>query len=156
MQKKAFLLGMVSCIFSMTVLADNIQVQVTAYSAVTNIPANFTGNNQFALLRPWEIDVAPHFAISSTPTTATLFVPAENTMPALELVDHVPPNNGLTWFYYCDGLTFQYHNGTDNNARVAFTGEINPTRPVGGVQCVCTGTACSTTQPVEAKLAIHA
>lgn len=147
MKKKLLLIGLVSLFTVATSFAD-VAVQVIASSTVNNVPADFVGNNQFALLRPWEMDTPPSFVISAAPTMHVLTVNSANTMPALELKDHVAPNTGLSWFYYCNGLTFHY--GAANTATVVFSGQINAAQPGGGVTCTCSGTACSTTATLTA------
>lgn len=142
-------LGMSAVISASSAYADNVTVQVTASNLVSNIPQEFT-TRQFALLRPWELEMPPAFQISPTPTTDNLSVNPLNNLPALEIIDHTPPNNGLTWFYYCNGLTFNYSQST-HTATVVFSGKIDSQSPGSGVQCTCSGSACSTTATVPAK-----
>ncbi|MCX7125505.1 MAG: hypothetical protein NTU49_07125 [Gammaproteobacteria bacterium] len=152
--RKFLFIGLASVSAITTSYAD-VTVHVTASSIVSNVPADFAGNNQFGLERPWEFDMIPHFPISATPASSTLVVPAANNIPVLELRDHVPPNAGLTWLYDCDGLTFNYNNSTNETATIVFTGTINAQQPGTGVECICSGSACSTTLPVPAKLVIR-
>jgi len=137
---------------SVGALANSVTVQVTASNQVTNIPADF-GAPRFVLDKPWFTGDLPGFPISSTPTTHVLTVDSGFNLPGLSITDHVPPNTGLIWFYFCDGLTFHY---TQPNAAatVVFTGQIDGSKPGTGVQCVCTGSACSTTAPVTARLVV--
>jgi hypothetical protein len=139
--------------FSCAALAENVSVQVTASNQVTNIPSNF-GAPQFRLDKPWFYGALPGFAISATPSSSMLVVDPGFNMPGLSITNHDAPNNGLTWYYWCDGLTFHY---TTQNpaATVVFTGTIDDQQPGGGVQCTCTGSACSTTATVSAKLVVR-
>ncbi|EKD77187.1 MAG: hypothetical protein ACD_42C00447G0002 [uncultured bacterium] len=120
---------------------DTLSVVVTASTQVTNLPKDFS-KHEFALLRPWEFDEPPAFTINSMPTTHALQINPLNNMPALTITDQVPPNNGLTWYYYCPGL-FHYTKGVTENATVVFTGTVNADKPGGAVQCICTGNACA-------------
>jgi len=149
--KKTVLLAGVAAAVSITsALAVTVPVQVTAATTVSNLPANFNVL-QFTLLRPWEMDVAPSFAISSSPTSDTLLVNVQNTMPALEISDtNIPPNIGLSWFYYCNGLSFTYSQTSPNIATVTFSGMINASQPGTGVTCQCKGSTCSTTSTLPA------
>ena len=153
MKRSLLFIGIVAALSITSVYADTVAVRVTASTTVSNVPADFS-TKQFALLRPWEFDSPPAFQISVAPTVDTLSVNSLNTMPALEVTDHTPPNNGLTWYYYCDGLKFNYAGSSNNSATVVFSGQIDPQHPGSGVACTCSGSACSTTATIPAKLFI--
>ncbi len=132
----------------------SVTVTVTASTLVSNVPNDFK-TEKFALLRPWELDTPPSFDISATPTTDQLTVNPLNNLAAFSIVDSVPPNKGLTWYYYCDGLQFNYAGSETKTATVVFSGTIDPGNPGSGVQCTCSGSACSTTATVPARLVMR-
>lgn len=138
--------------FNATAFAT-ITVNVTASTQVTNIPADF-GAPHFALDKPFYFGQLPDFAISAQPTMSALTIDPGFTIPGLSITNHVAPNNGLTWYYWCDGLNFQYDTNSVANATVVFTGTIRADAPGGGVQCTCSGSACSTTKTMPAKFVI--
>lgn len=151
MTKKLLLIGCVAMLSAgLSAVSYAQQVTVTASTTVSNVPKEFS-QKAFALLRPWERDQIPSFIISAIAKTEKLSVNPLNTAPALDITDST---QSLSWFYYCDGLKFHYKAGSEAFATVVFTGKINATRPGSGVQCTCSGPACSTTHTVPATLMI--
>lgn len=136
-------------------LADHVSVNVTASTLISNVPS-FFALNQFALTRPFDVSTPPSFPISASPTSQTLSVNPNSNMPALLLTDtdSSSPNYGLTWYYYCQGLTLNY-GPANNNATVVFSGQISVGTPGTDVTCSCSGSSCSTTASVPAKLVMQ-
>lgn len=149
--KKLLIASLIS-IASLSAHAE-VSVQVTAANQITPIPANF-GAPRFVLDKPWFTGELPGFSISSVPTTDVLLIDPDFNIPGISIEDHVAPNKGLTWFYYCDGLKFNYTGAGVSTATVVFTGTVDPHQPGGNVQCTCSGSACSTTESIPARLMI--
>lgn len=151
----ALIVGLAATGITASLFADSVQVNITASTQITNVPSDFNVV-QFALLEPWYFGPAPGFAISSTPNEQTLSVDSGFNVPTLELTDNTPtsPNHGLTWFYACNGLTLNYGSGA-NTATIAFTGQIYIGNPSYGVTCTCSGSTCSTTATLPAKLVMR-
>lgn len=128
--------------------ANAMTVNVTASNQITQLPPGFS-DTQFVLDEPWFIGYLPGFPITAAPTHSQLNVDPGFDMPGISMTNA----NGLTWFYYCSGLKFNYQTH-DNSAIVIFSGKIDEESPGTGVQCQCAGAICSTTAKISAKLMV--
>jgi len=126
--------------------ADSIVV-VTANETIGALPAETSA--MFGLTFPWwpfADKSLPEFPITETPTTQSLNYRDTHgnqfNIPTLLVIFMSGENQGLTWYYYCDGLTFHYDK-INPSATITFSGNLSPD-PGGDVICHCTGNACST------------
>lgn len=152
LKKAALILSLAASMMSVAAVADTVQLNATASTLVTGIPKDFN-TVQFVLMEDWYFGPMPNFPISSTPVSQTLSIDSGFNTPGLELTDNTPGsrNRGLTWFYACNGLTLNYSDSATNAATVVFTGVL-ASAPSYGVTCTCSGSACSTTSPIQAQL----
>ena len=125
----------------------SIAVTVSAANYLTNVPANFT-MREFTLSAPWNSEWTPGIDVDEELRTATIQTSPKHTLLTLRLGD---PKMGLSWYYYCDGLVFEYNRQPPYTATVTFHGEINNQQPGTGVFCKCDGPLCSTTRSVKAR-----